>query len=542
VAIWSPLFLCSGELMPFIFCKLLVKTNFIPTMILSKGIKIFIFASVFLLASCHSLVLDNPENSSTIEDFFSNDEDILSYAGSAFRTLHNAMQEYDGPALPMGVMADQNTCSWGMVGVKDLSSEPRMGFINSTSYSYYPLVRDFWINCYQSVSVANDLLNFSAEINEGSANWDIDTEMLKAWGYFISGVAHGYLGLTYDKANIVSENPENNSLEYVPWQRMIDYSLELLDRSIDLAESIPFEIPMEWMGGETYTNTELAELASSYAARILSYSSRNRKHNTAIDWNRVLNYAKNGIKKDLAPVMGDAYDFYDYYLVYSIYPGWERIDHRIINLMDPDYPSRWPMDGVSWTTPDRKDPGEASSVDARLASDFQYLESNEFRPDRGYYHFSHYRLKRYDDFISRVWYGDIPHASFLVWENKLLIAEAQLRLGNASAALAILNDPAGTRKVRGNLPDLNTTDAEEIFWTIFYERDVELINTGMGISYFDMRRRDMLQRGTILHFPVPAGELMITRDEVYTIGGIPDSENVSNGSWTGLDGLTSPIQ
>jgi len=70
--------------------------------------------------------------------------------------------------------------------------------------------------------------------------------------------------------------------------------------------------------------------------------------------------------------------------------------------------------------------------------------------------------------------------------------------------------------------------------------DVECILTGMGVGYFDMRRRDMLQRGTILHFPVPATELEAVNVPVYTIGGDPDGENVSMGSWTGLDGLTSP--
>ena len=81
----------------------------------------------------------------------------------------------------------------------------------------------------------------------------------------------------------------------------------------------------------------------------------------------------------------------------------------------------------------------------------------------------------------------------------------------------------------------------------------------MGTSYFDMRRRDNLQRGTILHFPVPAGELQTMNLDVYTIGlfhtnfasysnrsanpingGVPDGKNVSMGSWTGLDGVTVP--
>ena len=463
------------------------------------------------------------------------------------------MQEYDGPASPMGVMADQNTCPWGFQAVKDLSSEPRRGYVNSNTYSYYSVVISFWKNCYESISLANDILRFTNEMESKNENTSFDIEMLKAWGYFVSGVVHGYLGLTYDKAQIVSGNLETNSLEYAHWQEVNNLSLTLLDKSIEISENNSFEIPAEWMGGETYSNLELAELANSYAARILAYSSRNKAHNESIDWSRVLQYAKNGIQKDVAPLMGDVYDFYDYFLVYSIYPGWVRIDHRIINLMDPDYPSRWPNDGVTWTTPDGQDPGPASSIDERLKSDFEYLEDNDFPPDRGYYHFSHYKHQRYDDFIARIWYGDITHPSFLVWENELLKAEAHVRLGNISEALAILNNPSGARKIRGKLPDITSINPPWVLWNIFYERDIELINTGMGISYFDMRRRDMLQRGTILHFPVPAKELQIMNHEVYTIGGTrygyngnalnggtPDGENVSQGSWTGLDGIRVP--
>ena len=61
-----------------------------------------------------------------------------------------------------------------------------------------------------------------------------------------------------------------------------------------------------------------------------------------------------------------------------------------------------------------------------------------------------------------------------------------------------------------------------------------------GTGFFDMRRRDNLQRGTILHFPVPAAELEIIGAEWYTISGAPDGQNISDGSWTGKDGLTSP--
>jgi starch-binding outer membrane protein, SusD/RagB family len=500
----------------------------------------FILALGFITFGCADLDVENL-NEPDAAKALANPEDLASLAGGAFRTLHNAMQEYDGPALAMTVMADQGTCSWGNAAMRDMSSEPRQGFINSLTYAYFPVIRVFWESSYSSISAVNDVLRAIEEggvqIGEGGS----ETNMVKAWCYFVSGVAHGYLGLVYDQANIIKWDTDLTTLELTPWNTVVDASIELLDQAISIANANGFILPERWMGGESYSNVELAQLASSYAARILAYSSRNKAHNEAIDWGKVLSYANSGIQKDLKPEMGTNYDFYDFYLVYQIFPGWGRIDHRIINLMDPDYPSRWPNDGVSWNTPDGQDPGPAESDDARLETDFGYLAENAFAPDRGFYHFSHYRYKRYDDFIARIWYGDIPKPSFIVWENEMLKAEAMVRTGNVPGAVAILNSPNGARKVRGQLADVTTTNAAQVLWTVFYEKDVELINSGMGVGYFDMRRRDQLQRGTILHFPVPATELEIVQVPVYTIGGAPDGENVSNGSWTGLDGLTSPV-
>lgn len=500
-----------------------------------------IIALGFLTYSCADLEVENMNEPDSARAL-ANPDDLSSLAGGAFRTFHNAMQAYDGPALSMGTMADQNTCSWGNAAMKDLSSEPRVGFINSLTYSYFPVVRNFWEDSYGAISAVNDVLKAIEEKGIEIGTDGSETEMVKAWCYFVSGVAHGYLGLTYDQANIIEWNTDLETLEMSPYQTVIESSLALLDQAISIAGSASFSLPDKWLGGDSYSNAELAQLANSYAARILAYSSRNKAHNESIDWSKVLNYANNGIKKSLKPVLGSNYGYYDDFWLYQVYPGWGRIDHRIINLMDPDYPSRFAQDGVTWTTADGTDPGEAESADARLLSDMEFLPDNNFRPDRGFYHFSHYRYSRWDEeALEPNDYGSYPKPTFHVWENELLKAEAMARTGNVSGAVTILNDPSGARKMRGQLPDVTSTSATDVLWTVFYEKDVELIDSGMGIAFFDMRRRDMLQRGTILHYPVPMTELEIIQAEIYTIGGAPDGENVSNGSWTGLDGVTSPL-
>ena len=151
------------------------------------------------------------------------------------------------------------------------------------------------------------------------------------------------------------------------------------------------------------------------------------------------------------------------------------------------------------------------------------------KPERGYYHFSNYEYTRYHYAIStRI--GEVT--DFSLAEIDLIKAEANARLGNLTEAINIVNN--GSRTQRGLLPPLSSnTNIKNLLKAIFYERDIELIQTGFGIAFFDMRRRDMLQPGTPLHFPIPAKELMVMNMPLYTFGGVSsaDGVNTSNGGW-----------
>jgi len=90
------------------------------------------------------------------------------------------------------------------------------------------------------------------------------------------------------------------------------------------------------------------------------------------------------------------------------------------------------------------------------------------------------------------------------------------------------------KTVVGDLVPLNENiSREELLEAIYYERDIELIQTGFGIAFFDMRRRDMLQYGTMLHFPIPGKDLMAMELPEYTFGGEANADgiNTSNGGW-----------
>lgn len=492
------------------------------------GLFIALFSLVF--SGCADLDLEY-EMEPDMERALSDQEQVMALAGASFRTLHNMIQGYESLAWVMGAMADHLTSPY--CRTRGLSWEPRINsFLNQIGYCNYFQLCGQWEESYLAISYANSILrSLDMGIEKGTANEE--TNLLEAFSLFVLGVSYGYLGLVFDQAVLVKYDSDYTQYNIIPWNEIVDVSLEMMDRAIEISENHTFDVPPDWVGGQEMTNMELSQLANGYAARILVYSSRTAAQNTSVDWNRVLAYARKGITRDFAPVLGQTYDWYDLYSLYARMQGWTRVDMRIINLMDHDYPSRWPRDNVSWNTPDGMDPGEADPVDARLTTDFEYMPTNIFPPDRGYYHYSHYRCSRYDYLFDNVWYGEGSKPSFMSWEVKLLEAEALLRSGNEGSALSILNDPAGPRKSRGGLPDVQPAD--DILRYILDEKEIECYMTGAGISFFDMRRTDRLQPATLLHFPVPATELEIILLPHYTIHATPDGIDGSAGDWSGWD-------
>ena len=449
-------------------------------------------------------------------------EEIEALGSSLFWKWYMNQTTSLSPRMAIWTMSDQGTSSWANRGMRDLSSEPRAEFNNTEEYTYADNFLTYYNDSYVVLSTANNILK---SIKNGTDMGD-DTEKYRALSSFLQGVSLGYLGLVYDKSFIVTENTDEEvlmSLEAAPYSQVVDSALVALDKCIDICNSSSFTIGNDWISGDTYSNNELARLANSYAARILVAKARTTQENTATDWSKVLNYSNNGISKDFK-VFNDNINWKNWFFHYTVSrENWARIDARIINMIDPSYPYRYPdLSG-------EPAPGEATSADARLLTDFNYDPVCEFLPERGYYHYSNYEYNvRYTYTQSNPEYT----YNYLGTENDLLKAEALFHTGDKSGAISILN--SGTRVNRGALAELDGGISDtEFLEALFYERDIELIMTGFGLAYFDMRRRDMLQEGTMLHFPIPAEQLNVMGMPTYTFGGVANADgiNTSNGGW-----------
>ena len=450
-----------------------------------------------------------------VEDPSSIQIGIEATANKIYQNWYQAANNYTGPGLSLAVMSDQMTCSWGNSGMRDTSSEPRIAWDNNSTYGNSGITESFFNSMYSVLADSNGLV---AGIIGGS-NFS-DNDKVEALARFGQAAALGSLAQVFNKVYVSDETGTlNDGLAYTYAQAM-DLAIQKIDLAIIAADRGDFTLSESQINGNNYSSAEFSKYLNSYAARLLATSARNASERAALDWNKILGYANNGLDFDVT-ILGDGYlSWYSEWNIYMIYPGWARVDLRTINMMDPSYPDYWPASEV--TLP------PATSVDARLASDYDYLSSQDFIANRGTYHYSSYRYKRYDSYTNTNWQA--YHPEFLAAENDLYKAEALMRTGNMSGAAAVLN--AGTRTSRGNLANVAAVQAD-VAAAIHYERIVELGQTGLGLAFFEMRGLDLLQSGTLLHFPIPGAALDANSEDNYTFGGSTGvaGQDYSNGGW-----------
>lgn len=493
-------------------------------------ITIFSIAILLAFEGCKKGSLDvENQNEPDFLKVYSNGNDLEKLASNLYNTLYQSSHNTgSGVETILAVASDNISCSWGNFAMRDMSWEPRNnGWNNSPSYQSHWTTYNYFNNMYSVINTASNILTAMAsgiQIGPGGA----DNERTKAICKFAQGIAYSNLALTFDKAFIVDEKIkiEKISVEKaVPFADVEAAALAYLNEAIDHSANT-FTVPAAWLGTDVdLSNVDFKKLCNTYAARLLAYSPRNKKRLAAVNWSLVKTYADAGIEKDFNVVMDNYVKWYDRAGDTLTLNGWGVTDMYVVNMMDPaTQPQHW--DDVA-TFPYPKP--STNPLDKRLFSDFQYVASNWFQVARGYYHFSSYRLKRYDALYTN---ATGPKGEVMKTENDMIRAEARAYTGDLDGAAAIIN--TGTRKTRGKMPDVDANLAS-IIAAIHHERHVEMMLTGNGIQFYEMRKLDLLQKGTPLHFPLPAKTLETFGLPLpfYTFGGTANADgvNVSNGGW-----------
>ena len=491
-----------------------------------KKLSFFLLSAGLFVAtmeSCKKLEVTNLDKPD-FEKVYSSGDDLQNIASSLVNTWYEGSQSFSGVTMFLAVASDNVTCSWGNQAMRDMSWEPRNAWNNAPNYSYNGTTKFFFDKMYAVINTASNVLKAidgGVEVGTAGAN----NNLVKAVCKFNQGIAYGNLALVFDKAFIVDENtniPGATVANATSYNEVANKAVTYLDAAIALCTNT-FTVPGSWMGSNnSFSNVEFAKLCNSMAARILANVPRTKTQLAAVNWAKVKTYADAGITSSYV-IQQDGYvKWYAESGDYLVFPGWGKVDMFVVNLMDNTQPQHW--GNVSIPPP----PASTAPQDQRIFSDFEYSSLNWFQAGRGYYHFSNYRYKRYDDSYAL---GDGPIPEFLKSENDMLRAEARLYTSDLAGAAAIIN--AGTRVTRGAMTPVAAVSAN-IEKAILHERHVEMFISGLGLQFYAMRKLNLLQKGTPLHWPLPAKTLETFRETLpfYTYGGgTGDGVNSSNVGW-----------
>tara|TARA_B110001450_G_scaffold162895_1_gene151834 strand:- start:781 stop:2256 length:1476 start_codon:yes stop_codon:yes gene_type:complete len=479
---------------------------------------------MFFSCSQEEFNIENP-NQADARRVLANPSDFQNFNISNHSSLMTSQIDFTG--IYFRGLSDQFSTTNAYSGFWGFCDQPRRSIVNSTTNDdLSSQAGGAWNDFNSVINNANIVIN-NIE-NEGGIIVidDIDlTNQELAGAYFDKGIAQGYLSLIYDKGYIVDPDTDPSALEFVSYQEIFTAAINNIKRALEISESFSNLNYTVYPGGASLNNLDFKQLANSYMARFSIGLARTNSEAIGLDYTTILNYANNGITSNFSPLSTEDV-FYNNFQDWSLFllgdgAGYMPTDIKIQKLFDPSYPSNYPTDEAIIL-------GEATTDDPRLDLYYEY-EGSTFgflRASRGRYLFSSYRTIKFFNGNDQNQTG-LATNIFAKAEIDYIKAECHYRLGDFTSAVAALD--ASPRKIIG-LQD--TTAAEQnVLNSLLYEVSIELdLASGMAVEWAFMRRHDLLQAGSPTMFPVPASELEITQDAIYTFGGVPNAGEVGTAS------------
>lgn len=500
---------------------------------------------------CKSLDIVNP-NAPDAERALADPAAIEAVMGGSVRVWFNTYEGLEGVG-PLVTQAQTYTSAWNNFNMLFYSSvdnptDPPSAWVrtsrtwqNDLSKAARTSVEHFWSGYYSSLSLATNVLrairNNGVVINNAS-----DTKRAEAVALLMQGASLSGIALNYDKGYIIDENTNLATLEYSNRKELRDAALEKFDDAIaaSTAAGVSFTTPAAWANGRTYSNQQIAKIAATMAAHLLASWPRDPAENAQVPWDRVVSYASQGMSSGTPfdyVFIGNGSNWYPEIFAWfqDILTG--RVHTRVAALLDPatqSNPFPNPAGNPPPNSPDKR-LGDGSFGDPILAAtlgtepetgnggtDFAYSGIAIFAFSRGFYHQSNIGHIRYD--VNRdqdpngAYGGRGPAPVFTATQNDLLWAEGLIETNsNLSLAATLINK---TRVGRGGLPAADASDGVTgLRAKLRYEMEIELLGLGAASYYHRRRVEGGLLPGTPREMPVPAKELGVFGQPVYTWGG-----------------------
>jgi len=497
--------------------------------------------AVLTVTGCKSLDITNP-NAPDASRALADPAAIEAVAAGSVRQFINAY-EGNNAVAPLVTMAQSYSASWNNFNMNFYSSLDADGTRNNRSWQNDPAaagrtsVEQYWEGYYSSLSLATNVLK-AIRKNGLVINTTADTKRAEAIALLMQGAALSGIAMNYDKGYIIDEDADLANLTYSNRKQVRDAALAKFDNAIAIATANSFTTPPAWLNGHAYTNTQIAQVANTMAAYLLANWPRTGAENTAVDWTKVVSYASKGISSTTPfdfKFEGDGCSAWcPEVLVWFNSLDTGRLHTRVANMLDASQKTPWPAGGNPQPDSPDKRLGDGSfgtagmiagfgnvPKTAKAGTDFAYSSQAIFNMARGSYHQSNIGHVRYDatgvQSPTGIYsgYGTVP--VFSAAQNDLLWAEGLIE-SNTNLALAAtkINN---TRVGRGGLAAAAAGEGQAGLRTkLRYEMEIELLGLGAAPYYF-RRRVDGLVTGTPREMPVPAKELGVFGQPLYTWGG-----------------------
>ena len=516
-----------------------------------------VLLGLVILSACEGLTdLDVPNNNDPDRDDVLNEaEEIEALIATSFLLTYNAEYDYNSAMAYLSCAAEEGTLSWGGSSLRTLSAEPRYALPNDPSWRYAHVMRNPWYDHYEALSALFDGLAKIANDTDGRICSQIDCDRAVAFGKFVQGIAHGYLALLFDSAFVIDETVDlqNDEVPLLPYYEVMEAALGYLDAAVAATTGGVWVLEDEWINGSPLTASEVAQLANSFYARLLTQVARTPAERATLaglgTWDDVISRVDLGITNDVT-VNGDAetlwFNDYVWMFAQSGSTTWGRADYKTIGWTEISEGTgtayaEWLAAPLSDRTdfrlnvPDERvmPPGDPEG----WGLDFMFRGPSFFRSHHGSYHYSMYVHHRYDDYPHGGYTAPTP---LMVTEaQQLMKAEALLRTGeDRQSIVGIINS---TRVTRGNLPPATIGEPDsDLMDKLIYEYRIENMNVCPGCAYFTRRgwgelaptgpyHHQGLVEGTALHLPIPGEELIKLQKPIYDYGGVGNEGSALSG-------------
>ncbi|MGH7567767.1 MAG: hypothetical protein ACREL9_02175 [Gemmatimonadales bacterium] len=500
-----------------------------------------------LVVGCQDLSVTNP-NDPDRGDATAQPAAVEALISSGF-SLWWGQTHQNTPTWALTTMADEFTGAFTDFGMWFSSQEPRVAWDNASTASFAATNREPWGGLHRLVSNLNDALRAidgGVVIRDPATNADA-TPRARAVGKLMQGLAFGFLAQWYDSAFVVTEDVDVDTVTAprLSHHRVVmDSAIAMLEAAKAIAQTNTFLIPgpPSWFR-TPMTNTQLVQFANSWIARFLVSLPRTRAERDAVDWNRVLTMAEQGIQSDFRPVAEP--DVFENGFAFraarqrTTIPGdFARIDNWLVGPADSTQAA------ITWvnTPVANRNRFRLATSDKRIGIDTNpatrglyigFHQSNIWPVTRGTYHYTNYYFHRF----GRGTTHEIgPQTAMTVAEMDFIRAEALIRLGRANEAVPLINK---TRVANGQLPAV-TIDGPpsatscvprkiypgpmqgqcgSLWDALRYEKRIEMAGVDPSVAYADARGWQSLVENTGLHWPVPGRELETLQRALYTYGG-----------------------